>query len=42
MKELSAAIQTVQSLAKENETVALSVDNMVTYWYLVKGGELVI
>ena len=38
VKELSAAIQTVQSLANPGETVLLSVDNQVSFWYLTKGG----
>jgi hypothetical protein len=37
-KELIAAINTVQSLSKEGETVSLSVDNQVIYYYLTKGG----
>jgi hypothetical protein len=38
VKELEAAINTVQSLAKPGEHVTLKVDNTVTYWYLTKGG----
>jgi transcriptional regulator of met regulon len=38
VKELEAAINTVQSLAKHGEHVTLKVDNSVTYWYLTKGG----
>ena len=38
VKELEAAINTVQSLAKPGENVTLKVDNSVTYWYLTKGG----
>ena len=38
VKELSAAICTVKSLAKPGETVSLSVDNQVIYYYLTKGG----
>ena len=38
VKELEAAINTVQSLAKPGEKVSLSVDNTVTYAYLSKGG----
>ena len=38
VKELRAAINTVKSLAKTGETVDLTVDNQVTYFYLLKGG----
>ena len=38
MKELEAAIATVQSLAKPKERVLLSVDNSVAFAYLTKGG----
>eukprot|EP00667_Euglena_gracilis_P006679 EG_transcript_6737 len=38
VKELSAAISTVKSLSKPGETVSLSVDNQVIYYYLTKGG----
>ena len=38
VKELEAAINTVQSLAKEKEHVLLKADNSVTYAYLTKGG----
>ena len=38
VKELEAAINTVQSLAKEKEHVLLKVDNSVTYAYLAKVG----
>ena len=38
MKELEAAINTVQSLAKFGEHVTLKVDNSVTFAYLTKGG----
>ena len=38
VKDLEAAISTVMSLAQEKETVLLSVDNTVTYYYLTKGG----
>ena len=38
VKELKAAINTVQSLAKKGEKVSLSVDNTVTLSYLRKGG----
>jgi hypothetical protein len=38
VKELSAAINTVKSLSKPGETVSLSVDNQVIYYYLTKGG----
>ena len=38
-KELIAAINTIKSLSKEGETVSLSVDNQVIYYYLTKGGE---
>ena len=37
-KELIAAINTIKSLSKEGETVSLSVDNQVIYYYLTKGG----
>ena len=37
-KELSAAMDTVRSLAKKGETVLLSVDNTVAYHYLTKSG----
>jgi hypothetical protein len=38
VKELSAAISTVKSLSKPGETVSLSVDNQVIYYYLTKRG----
>ena len=38
VKELSAAVQTVMSLAKPKEVVQLGVDNLVAYYYLLKGG----
>jgi transcriptional regulator of met regulon len=38
VKELEAAINTVQSLAKNGEHVTLKVDNSVTFSYLTKGG----
>jgi len=38
VKELKAAVATVQSLAKPNSNVLLSVDNQVTFHYLRKGG----
>ena len=38
IKELRAAISAVQSLAKEGETVFLSIDNQVAYSYLRKQG----
>jgi hypothetical protein len=38
VKELEAAIHTIKSLAKPNETVHLSVDNSVAFSYLRKGG----
>ena len=38
VKELRAAINTVKSLAKKGEKVALAVDNSVTYAYLKNGG----
>ena len=38
VKELEAAINTVQSLANPGEHVLLKVDNTVTFWYLTKGG----
>ena len=38
VKEMEAAINTVCSLAKKNETVELNVDNQVIYYYLAKGG----
>ena len=38
IKELRAAMASVQALAKEGEIVNLSVDNAVSYYYLKKGG----
>ena len=38
VKELEAAINTVQSLAQRKKHVLLKVDNSVTFWYLTKGG----
>ena len=38
VKELEAAIATVKSLARPREKVLLSVDNLVAYTYLTKGG----
>ena len=38
VKELSAAVQTVMSLAKPKEVIELGVDNSVAYYYLLKGG----
>jgi hypothetical protein len=38
VKEMEAAINTVRSLSKRNETVELNVDNQVIYYYLSKGG----
>ena len=38
VKELRAAIATVQSLARPNTAVLLSVDNQVTFFYLRKSG----
>ena len=38
VKELEAAINTVQSLANKGEHVSLKVDNSVTFAYLSKGG----
>lgn len=38
VKELEAAIHTVKSLSKPGEKVLLSVDNQVTYYYLIGGG----
>jgi hypothetical protein len=38
IKELRAAMETVKSLAKAKDTVHLSVDNVVAYSYLRKGG----
>jgi hypothetical protein len=38
VKELEAAINTVQSLAKPGEHITLKVDNSVTFAYLTKGG----
>ena len=38
IKELRAAMASVQALAKEGEVVNLSVDNAVSYYYLKKGG----
>jgi hypothetical protein len=37
-KELLAAINSVKSLSKKGETVSLTVDNQVVYYYLAKGG----
>ena len=39
VKEMKAAINTVQSLAKPNDKVLLCVDNQVIFYYLQKGGE---
>jgi hypothetical protein len=38
VKEMAAAINTVQSLAKPGENVLLCVDNQVLFYYLQKGG----
>ena len=38
VKEMKAAINTVQSLAKPNDKVLLCVDNQVIFYYLQKGG----
>jgi hypothetical protein len=38
IKELKAAIAATQSLAKQGETVFLTIDNQVAYSYLKKGG----
>ena len=38
-KELLAAINSVKSLSKKGETVSLTVDNQVVYYYLAKGGK---
>jgi hypothetical protein len=38
IKELSAAVQVVKTLAKEGEHITLGVDNLVAYHYLRKGG----
>ena len=38
VKELEAAVHTIKSLAKPQETVHLSVDNSVSFAYLNKGG----
>ena len=38
IKELSAAVKTIKSLAKKGERVTLSVDNSVAFSYLLKGG----
>ena len=38
VKEMAAAINTVQSLSKPNENVLLCVDNQVLFYYLQKGG----
>ena len=38
LKELLAATNTVQSLARPKSNILLKVDNAVTFWYLVKGG----
>ena len=40
VKELEAAIQTIQSLAKTGEMVHLSVDNSVAFAYLTRGGKI--
>ena len=42
LKELRAAISCVQSLCKPKEIVLLSVDNLLTYRYLFKVGDLLI
>lgn len=39
VKELEAAIHTVKSLYKPVERVLSSVDNQVSYYYLIGGGE---
>ena len=39
VKELEAAINTVQSLSHKGEHVSLKVDNSVTFAYLSKGGD---
>lgn len=38
IKELSAAVSVVKTLAKPGEHVSLGVDNLVAYYYLKKGG----
>jgi hypothetical protein len=38
VKELIAAISTLRSLARKKDTVSLTVDNKVSYYYLLKGG----
>lgn len=38
VKELEAALHTVRSLAQPGENVELTVDNQVTFYYLLKGG----
>jgi hypothetical protein len=38
VKELEAAIPLVKRLARKNQTMLLSVDNQVTYFYLTQGG----
>ena len=40
IKELSAAVQVVKTLAKEGEHITLGVDNLIAYHYLRKGGRL--
>ena len=40
IKELLAAINTIKSLAKPKETIHLSVDNVVAYSYLKRGGRI--
>ena len=37
VKELEAVINTVKSPAKPGENVLLTVDNQVTFYYLLKG-----
>lgn len=38
IKELEAAIFTIKSLGKPGQTILLSVDNQVAFYYLTKGG----
>ena len=40
VKELTAAIHTIKSLARPQEKVLLCVDNSVAYHYLKKGGKV--
>ena len=39
-KELRAAVKTAMAFGQPNSTVALGVDNSVTFWYLLRGGKV--